>query len=158
VEKITAEILRQEDLTEQDAEKFCEWVYAMRDKNNFDPGVMWYPRTIMCRAQAGEEPIAYVPLQPVLMYESLAAKPGVSSRQLAMALWKISEAVDKAARVTSFCEAFLITSDENEATVASLHGWKIIMHDPERKTWLLKHRVKKEISEPQIAAPTVTKQ
>lgn len=164
MEKITADILRQQDLTEQDAEKFCEWVYAMKDKNNFDPAVMWYERTIMCRAQAGEEPIAYLPLQPVLMYESLAPKPGATSRQIAMALWKIGEVVDDAARATGFHEAFFITSDEREATVCSLHGWAIIMHDHERKTWLMKHRIKptetadSQISDPKVAEPTPTKQ
>lgn len=131
---------RECDLTEKDAENFVQWVYELKD-NNFDPGVMFYPRTIMCRAQAGEEPIVYLPLQPVLMFESLAPKPGLSSRQTAMALWKIGEAVDKAALETGFREAYFFTNDEREAQVCALHGWKIAMYDDKQKAWLMKHKI-----------------
>lgn len=156
MKKITGDVLRQEDLTEQDAENFVAWVFAQQDKNDFDPSVMYYPRTVMCRALADEEPFLYVPLQPILMYESLASKPGTTSRQTAMGLWKISEAIDKLALETGFREAYFITSDEREATVCSLRGWTIIMHDPERKVWLMKHRVKpKEAGDSQISEPVV---
>jgi hypothetical protein len=141
MKKITADILRKEDLTIDDAEKYVEWAFRVKEKTNFDPTILYYPRTVLCRAKADDEPIVYLPLQPILMFESLAPEKNVTERQLALALWKINEAVDKMGLAAGFKESYFLTGDEREANVCSLHGWTIILHDPERKIWMLKHRI-----------------
>lgn len=139
MKKVTAELLPLAAMTPPDTHDFVEWVTSIR--NNFDPEVMGYPRTVLCRAKAGDEPIAYVPLHAVLMYESLAPRPGTSALQLAQGLREISAVADQAAAQTGHGENYFLTNSEEEMKLCVKRGWKVRLYDPERKEWLLRRKV-----------------
>ena len=144
MKKITAEILDRTALTPDDTKELFEWSALLREKNNFDPDVLFYPRTVITRAKADEEPIVYVPVHPVLMFESLAPKPGLSLGQTAMALYRIGELTEQVARDAGFGEMYFLTNDEDEMKSASKRGWVVCLYDPEKKTWLMKLRIPKK--------------
>lgn len=125
--KIKAEILPFPALNPEDVTNFRQWVWNSRHINLFDPVVMSAPRTVMCRAsevtQRGDEPLVYIPLQPVLMYDSIAAKPGLTPRQEALALARIGGQVDKAAKATGFQETYFICRDDRVSNLCKAHGF-----------------------------------
>jgi len=113
-------------MDEADKQQFIDWVWQMRHLNLFVPEVMSYPRTVVCKASAGDEALAYIPLQSVLMYDSIAPKPGLSPRQEAMSLWRIGEAVDKAAQDSKHREVYFFCKDDRVADICSDHGFEEI--------------------------------
>jgi hypothetical protein len=146
MKKITAEMLDRTQLTEQDTKDLFEWSTLLSAKNNFDPEVLFYPRTMIARAKADEEPIVYLPLHPVIMFESLAPMPGLTVRQTAMALYQIGEVMEQVALDTGYGEMFFMTNDADEVKATSRRGWIISLYDPEKGTWLMKRRVGKKVA------------
>lgn len=124
MKKITADALAVPRMSEQDKKNFAEWVWQMLHLNLFDMDVIGYPRTIMLRAQADEDPILYCPLQSVLMFESLAPKPGLSPRQEALALWRFGELVDKLALESGHREVYFMCADDRVADICARHGFQ----------------------------------
>ncbi len=136
MKKISADVLPVSALTEQEVQSFSEWVTSI--DNSFDPGITAYPRLVMSRALADDVPFAYVPLHPVLVCESLAPQPGTPVLQMARGLQALGEAVDQVGQMAGFGESYFITNSEPEMALCERRGWKAILHDPERKMWLLK--------------------
>jgi hypothetical protein len=141
MKRITADVLPLPTLTPQDVQNFVEWVTSI--DNSFDKDVMFYPRTVMLRALSDGVPIVYVPLQPVLMYESLAPRPDLSNLQRAVSLREISATVDAMATHTGHGEGYFMTNSKEEMELVTKRGWKVCLYDPERRTWLLKRKFKK---------------
>ena len=133
---ITADILPLGALTPDDIADDATWVTSV--PNNFDPNVTSYPRCVMTRALADGEPFACVALHPVLTFESLAPKPGTSVLQIARGLKAIGDVVDQVGKIGGFGEATFITTSEAEMELCVKRGWKVVMHDPDRRMWLLK--------------------
>src|ERR1700722_12431908 len=102
------------NLPEEDFRQFVSWVWQLRATNSFDMKVMTYPRTCMARAKNEDGTIMLLPFQPVLFYESMAPRPGLSDRQKALCLWRIGEVVDRAMYDSGICEAYFLTVDEQE--------------------------------------------
>ena len=140
MKKITAELLPLGALTEEDVRDFVTWVQGLRHVNNFDPEVMFYDRTAMCRSLADGVPELYLPIQPVLMYESLAPRPGLSKRHIAMGLYRIGELMDTACQQLGFGEQYFITNDPDEVAAVCKRGWSVCLHDKEKGEWLMKKR------------------
>lgn len=124
MKKIRADLMPLYALPEEDARKFIAWVWALRDKNAFDMKVLSYPRACMTRAQDEDGTLMMVPLQPVLMYESLAPKPGLTDREMALCLKRISEIVEQAMRDTGHAETYFLTTEDKMAGIAATHGWE----------------------------------
>jgi hypothetical protein len=129
------------NVTEDNAKKFIKWVWAFRHKNNFDMQVMTYPRTVMFTAENESGPLAFLPAQPVLMFESLAPKPGLTNKQTAMSLWRIGEVAADVMKDTGLRESYFITNDQDEADSCEKHGWTKLLHDSDKGQWLMKRRV-----------------
>jgi hypothetical protein len=147
MQKITADVMPLCDVPEADAKKFTEWVWNVKDKVCFDPDTLSYPRSCMTRAQNGEETLMMIPLQPVLMFESMTRKPGLTDRQSAMCLFKIGEVVEEAMQDSGHKEAYFLTNDAQEAETCSRHGWTKALYDPEKKTWLMKRKTQSATTE-----------
>ena len=145
MQKITADICPIGSMQPVDAELFTNWAWQQRENINLDPGVLAYPRTCMTHARMGEETVAMIPVQPVLMFESLVRKPELTARQTALALWKIGEVVESTAPFTGLREAYFITNCEAEANSCEKHGWIKVLHDAEKGQWLMKRRYKCEL-------------
>jgi hypothetical protein len=140
MKKITAEILDRSELTAEDTKDLIEWSVALAHKSNFDPDVLFYHRTVITRAKSGDEPIVYLPLQPVMMFESLAPKPGLSKGHIAMSLYRIGEVVEEAATQMGYGEMYFLTNDEPEMLATSRRGWTVCLYDSEKQTWLMKRK------------------
>lgn len=125
--KIKAQLMPLSKMTEADVSNFKQWVWNLRHINMFQPKVMSAPRTIMCKASAvtegGEEPLVYIPLQPVLMYDAIAAKPELDPKHEALALARIGQVVDETAKTLGFQEVFFICRDDRVSDLCAKHGF-----------------------------------
>src|SRR5437588_430625 len=115
--KITANPMTVGEMSEEDRKNFAEWVWASRALNCFDMEVVSYPKTVMVRADAPEGAVLYVPLQSVLLFESLAPKPGISPRMEALALYLIGEKVSEMALHTGHREVYFFCKDDRVAEI-----------------------------------------
>jgi hypothetical protein len=126
--KITARCATIGDLAKDDQENFIAWVWAARAINAFDPKVISYPRTIMLTADkevkgCPTEPILYLPVQPVLMLESLAPKPGISPHEEAAALGRFGELLEQISKETGIQEQYFLCKDDRVADLCVKHGF-----------------------------------
>jgi hypothetical protein len=126
MKKIEAEMLPISAMSEQDARDFIEYVWHMRSLNMFDRDVLTYPKTVMLRAKSEDGNQLFIPMQSVLMFDSIAPKPGLSPRHEALALAKIGEVVDQAARDTGTRETYFFCKDDRVADLCARHGYEEI--------------------------------
>jgi hypothetical protein len=119
--KITGSLMALFETPLADARKFIGWIHKTR--NNLDQKVLTYPRTCMARAEREGETVMMIPVNPVLMFESVAADPSLSERERALCLWKIGEIVEQAMKDSGHCEAYFLTRDDRLAETVSRHGW-----------------------------------
>ena len=84
--KIEAELKTIEYMKPEEMTEFSAWVWTVRELGMFDPDVMTYPRSMMLKARDDNGALLYVPLQPVFMYETIVAKPGIKPRKEALSL------------------------------------------------------------------------
>ncbi len=113
-------------MPKEDAATFVDWVWKAREINAFDPSILTYPRTVMLTADDSEGPVLFLPVQPVLMLESLAPRPGLSPRKEALALWKLGECLEQVSRDTGIQEQYFLCKDPRVTEICSKHGWEIL--------------------------------
>jgi hypothetical protein len=121
--KITTRVSSVADFPMPDQEKFVDWIWSARKINCFDPDILLYPRTILYTAEDQDGPLLYLPVQPVLMLESLAPRPGVSPRKEALALWKLGEMLEETSRITGIQEQYFLCKDQRVVDICSRHGF-----------------------------------
>lgn len=108
----------------QDQKTFVDWVWKARDINCFDPDVLSYPRAVMYTADDQGGPLLYLPVQPVLMCESLAPRPGASAKQIALALFKIGEMLNETSQITGIQEQYFLCKHDQTADFIKKHGFE----------------------------------
>lgn len=140
MQKITADVMPLYSVPPEDAKLFTKWVYDVRHRVSFDMDTLNYPRSCMTLAKQGDETVMMIPLQPVLMFESMVRKPDLSPRQAAMCMWRIGEQVEQAMTHTGHREAYFLTNDAQEVETCSRHGWTVCLQDTERGQWLMKRK------------------
>lgn len=123
MKKIEAEILPISAMSDTDRQDFMQWVWETQ-QNLFDPDVIGYPRTIMSRAKNEDGNLLFIPIQFVLMYDSIAHKPDLTHRQEALCLLKIGEQVDEAARLLGINELYFFCADDRVADACAKHGFE----------------------------------
>ena len=124
ISRITARIRPLYEVPLEEAKNFCAWVFSLIGRTQFDMAIMNHPR--MCMTSAHDEngePILYIPIQPVLMFDALAPRPGLSKKQIAFSMWKIGEITERAMQDSGICDAYLYTNDDDEADTCAKHGW-----------------------------------
>lgn len=109
------------DLSEQDKKNFAEWVWGARNINYFDPDVLRYPRTIITSAEDEGGALLYIPVQPVLMFESIAPRPELSPRKEALSLWRIGQMLEDVSKLTGYREQYC--KDDRVADICAKHGF-----------------------------------
>jgi hypothetical protein len=124
MKRIEAEMMPISAMNEQDVKDFMEYVWQMRHLNMFDKDVIGYPRTVMLRAKSEDGNELFIPLQSVLMYDAIAPKPGLSPWHEALALARIGQVVDQAARDTGTGEVWFVCRDERVADLCAKHGYE----------------------------------
>lgn len=148
MKRITAEVLDRTQLSAEDSKDLIDWSLALAQKTDFDPAVLFYPRTVISRALADGEPILYLPLHPVVMFESLAPQPGLGKGHIAMSLYRIGQEMQDVAHQTGYGEMYFITNDPDEVKATQKRGWIVAMHDAEQGKWLMKFRVQNPATAP----------
>jgi hypothetical protein len=126
---------------EEDAKQFIEWVWNVRQQVNFDYDTLTYPRSCMTRALDGAQTLMMIPIQPVLMFESMVHNPELSKPKIALCMSRIGETVEDAMKLTGHREAYFLTNDAQEAETCSNHGWTKALYDPEKKIYLMKKKI-----------------
>lgn len=138
--KITAELMPVGCVSQEDAELFRDWAWRRRIQTNFDADTLTYPRSCMAKASDSNGALLFLPFHPVIMFESLISKPGISAGKRALSMYRIGQEVERIAQQTGHGEAYFITNDANEVAATSKRGWTVVLHDPERNLWLMKRK------------------
>ncbi len=110
-------------LSPADIELFLHWVLNT-PQNCFDSDILTYPKATMLAADDEKGPFAFLPMQSVLMLESLAVMAGVSPRKMALALARFGEAVDQIAEGVGVREVYFLVKDDNVAELCKNHGYE----------------------------------
>lgn len=147
---INASIMTVSEVPESDVRLFMKWIWEDREKTNFDPDTLTYPRSCMTRATNNGETTLMIPLQPVLFFESMTHKPDMTNREIALSMLKIGHVVEEVMQDSGHHESYFITNDEPEVLACSKNGWVVVLHDAEKKQWLLKKR----LVQPEVAQTT----
>lgn len=123
--KIEAEIKTVGRMDIEEQKEFVAWVQSTRF-NMFDPAVISYPRATMLKASDEKGALIYIPLQPVLMYDAIAARPGITPRQEALSMWRIGELVDTVQKDLGYGESYFVCRDDRVADICLRHGFEEI--------------------------------
>ena len=133
--KIEAELKTIEYMKPEEMTEFSAWVWTVRELGMFDPDVMTYPRSMMLKARDDNGALLYVPLQPVFMYETIVAKPGIKPRKEALSLLRINQLVEQAQRDAGYGESYFICRDDRIADLCARHGFEEL-----KNVRVLKHK------------------
>src|ERR1700734_1297643 len=106
MQKTTAEIIPLQSMSPEDQELFIKWVWEARHINLFDADVLTYPRVVMCKASDGDDQQLFIPLQAVLMYDSIAPKPGITPRKEAVSIARIVDKVVETMKDSGMAETY----------------------------------------------------
>lgn len=126
MKKITASVAPVMQMSQKQAQEFTDWVWESREINRFDPDVIGYPKTVMLTAEDEDGKLLYIPLQGVLMFDAIAAKPGITARKEALALARIGQLVDSIAAETGHAETYFLCADERVVEICSRHGYEVV--------------------------------
>lgn len=138
MQHITAELMPLYSVPVADAKLFIEWMDSVHKERNFDPDTLSYPRSCMSKAGTSDETLMMVPIQPVLFFESMAKKPGLSDMKTAACFFQIGEQLKRVMKDTGHAEAYFLTNSDDEADACERRGWKKVLYDPICKTHLMK--------------------
>lgn len=147
MKKIQACILPVGALPEEDQRNFLEWVWRDRAINLFDPESLSHPWSAMCVAGSERNPMLYIPLQPVFVWDAIASKPGITPREEALCLWRIGEAVDAKMEETGVGEAWFLCADGRVADICARHGFEEF-----KGVRVLRRKAKKALPGPKVEA------
>ena len=105
------------------AAELAEWL--KRTKGNlFDQDILSYPSLRALRSYGPDGSVAYLPMQTVLMLESLAVKEGIEPMQAAQAFRDLVKGAMLTASGDRIKEIYFVCEDENVLKVAEGHGFE----------------------------------
>lgn len=110
---------------EKDVPQFLEWS-ANTPNNLFDPGIANYPNLRVFAADQNDKPVLYVPFHPVMVVESLAHKPDITTKENARALRKVQDELEALAKVYGIAEVWWQCSDQSLVAFAERHGYEVL--------------------------------
>jgi hypothetical protein len=114
-------------LSPADAVLFLQWVFNTPN-NCFDPDILTYPKATLLCADDDVGPFAYLPMQSVLMLESLAVMAGTSPRKMALGLARFGQAIEEIARETGHREIYFLAKDDDVADLCANHGFEELLN------------------------------
>lgn len=110
--------------TEQEAKELIAWsVEGLANNNYFDPNVLFYPATIKLCAGSDSKRVVYVPVQHVLMLESLAINPEASKTEVAVGLRVAVNACQLLAQQAGIGEIYFLGTNDQTNAFAQKHGF-----------------------------------
>lgn len=101
-----------------------EWLRANQDKNSFDEGVLAYPCTELWAAKNNGTTHAYLPVQQVVVLESLGTNPNSKPIEIASSLLKFVEGASLIAHRAGMRELMFLVSDDLTAKASEALGFE----------------------------------
>jgi hypothetical protein len=110
-----------------------KWFGRIREQSHLDVDMLTYPTTSILEAyvKATGEPVLYLPIQHVLMLESMGPSPVASEIDIAKGLEEIIKIVNYEAQKLGIGEVYYPSSDANVNKFAQRHHF--ILMDYEAK-------------------------
>lgn len=110
----------------QPNKEMWEWMMdgLKNQQNYFDQNVLRYPSTVYFVAGTKEKRIMYMPIQSVLMLESLAVDPKASNHEVAVALRTIFQNAQLLAQQAGIGEIYFLGTNERTNQFAERHGFQ----------------------------------
>lgn len=133
--KVEAQIKVVSAMQPEEAQEFAAWIWRTRELGMFDRDMLGYPRAMMLKACDADGALLYIPLQPVLMYDAIASKPGLNPRQEALSMWRIGELVDQVQKDAGYGESYFVCRDDRVADICLRHGFEEL-----KNVRVLKHK------------------
>ena len=98
--------------------------WAMKTPNNlYDPQVAGYPCTEVLVAENGH-PLVFMPIQQAVVMDSLAARPGIEKREMALALKELVKMTGFLARQANLRELYFFSADDDVNAMAERYGFE----------------------------------
>jgi hypothetical protein len=106
-----------------DLEKLVDWTVASLEASHFDPDILGKPSTLLLAAH-DSQPITFLPLQMVLMLESVVSDPEASPERRALAIRELTKAAAYVARSKGVNELVFLPTDPELEKLAKKHGFE----------------------------------
>lgn len=101
-----------------------ECLKANSARNAFDRDVLDYPLTTTLAAHSNGTTYGYMPVNPVIMLESIGLTNGHTPQEQANAVMELTKAAATLAHVNGYRELMFLASDETTANGAKLMGFE----------------------------------
>lgn len=101
-----------------------ECLAANSKRNAFDPDVLEYPLTTTLAAHSNGTTYAYMPVNPVLMLESIGMTNGHTPQEQANAVMEMTKTAAALGHINGYREVYFLASDETTANGAKLMGFE----------------------------------
>lgn len=112
-----------EKATPRDAQEAMEW-FLKTECNLLDAAVFTYPATETWKAVKDKVALVYLPVQPVLMLESLGINPANSPIDTALALADLVKVARWEAMKAGHGEIYFLCREESTQQYAQRHGFE----------------------------------
>ncbi len=109
--------------TAADQPEFVEWLHANREQNHYDPGMFAYGSTQVLKVADESGPVLFLPYTHGLVTESLAPRPGLSRREMALGLKAAIHEVVRTAKADGIGEVFFVATDAATQHFAEAAGY-----------------------------------
>lgn len=131
----------------QDIAKLDERLRTTPD-NLFDADILNYRDKLKfyCARTEGR-PVLHMPVQNILMLDSLAVEPDATEMEVAKAIAVLMQFIIGKAIEQGYNEILFMVRDKSVATYAERHGFETMLENPETGTKLFRMKVK-HICEP----------
>jgi len=93
------------DAEPADGQNMADWILST-PHNSFDPAIATYPHLHTFAIEDEDGPLLYVPIHPVLVVESVAARPNITAKKYIMALTEAKSAIEDMARQSGIREIY----------------------------------------------------
>jgi hypothetical protein len=111
-----------------DHQTMREWFASVPDQNLFDPDVLDHESTFTLCAFDDSGPLVYVPVQRPLMMESLAIRPGLDNRRIALSLAELTRSTILRAYDLDAPEVYFLCENEQTLQYATRHLFKEVSY------------------------------
>lgn len=103
----------------------AKWFLLNTGKSLLDMDVFKYPQSCVYVAHS-DHPILYMPVQTVVMLESVGPNPAASDLELARGLAEIVKTIKFLSQTRGIGEIYFLSTDERVQRIAERHGFELL--------------------------------
>lgn len=112
---------------EKDHGLLAEWLFTLRAKNRFDPGIFERGQAAVYTAFDDSGVLGFIPVVNGNQVESLAFRPGLPATTIARVFQAWVHVFVYEAHCKNIPDAFFVTFDEGVLKFAESYGWKPVV-------------------------------